>query len=120
MATRLAGPIVEAVAGQNLSGHRAVAIVNNLAVYGSNTNPAQLGCIRGITIGATVTGETATIQVYGPMVEPSFDWIPGPIFVAVNGALTQSPPGTGWLQQIAVADSATRIFIDIQPPITLG
>jgi hypothetical protein len=119
MATRLAGPMVEAVAGQNLSGHRAVAIINNLAVYGSHTTPEHLGCIRGITVGATTSGETALVQVFGPMTEPSFSFIPGPIFVAVNGTLTQTPPTTGWLQQIAVADSATSIFIDIHAPIAL-
>ena len=30
-----------------------------------------------------------------------------------------SAPTTGWLQQIAVADSPTQIFIDLQPVFVL-
>ncbi|WP_254509872.1 hypothetical protein [Anatilimnocola floriformis] len=97
-----------------------MALINNLAVYASNGNPAHLGCVRGISVAATVADATALIRVYGPMLEPSFSFVPGPIFVGLNGSLTQTPPTTGWLQQIAVADSPTQIFVDPQPPIDLG
>ena len=115
--TRLAGPVIEAIAGQNLSGHR---VVTNEAICADQSTPSHLGCVRGITTGAAIGGDTVRIQVYGPMTDPSFDWQPGPIYVGTNGVLTQTPPTTGWLQQVATADSPTLIFIDIQPPIALG
>lgn len=119
--TRLAGPIVEKTAGESLSGHRAVVVVDNEAAAASNTEASHRGKVRGITTGAVASGGKARIQVFGPMEESGWNWTPGkPIFVGVGGALTQTPPTTGWLQQIAVADSSTVIFIDPQLPIDLA
>ena len=117
---RQQGPIVEATAGDALGGHRAVAIVGNEAVHADKDTAGHRGLVRGITTGAVASGGTARIQVYGPMAEPSWTWTPGqPIYVGSNGVLAQTVPTTGWLQQVAVADSATKIFVDIQPIIVL-
>lgn len=118
--TRLAGPIVECVAGEALSGHRAIAVVSGEAVYADKDTAGHRGLVRGVTTGAVSEGGTARIQVYGPLVEPSWTWTPGgPIYVGTSGALTQTVPTSGWLQQIAVADTATQIFIDPQPVFAL-
>jgi hypothetical protein len=118
--TRLAGPIIESPTGENLSGHKAVAIVGGQAVLADYSNSAHRGLVRGITTGAIASGETARVQVYGPLREPGWSWTAGlPIYVGSNGALTQFAPTSGWLQQIAVADTATQIFIDPQPVFVL-
>jgi len=117
---RQAGPIVEATAGEALGGHRAVAIVGNAAYHADKNTAAHRGLVRGITTGAAASTDTARIQVYGPMAEPSFAFTPGqPIFVGTDGHLTQTAPTSGWLQQVAVAETETRIFIDLQPIIAL-
>jgi len=119
--TRLAGPIVEIAAGTNLNGHRAIAAVNGAGVHADKTNPAHRGLTRGISTGAVVEDDIARLQTYGPMREPSWSWTPGlPIYVGSAGALTQTAPTSGWLQQIAVADSPTQIFIDLQPVFALS
>jgi hypothetical protein len=118
--TRLAGPIIEAPAGANLSGHKAVAILGGEVLQADHTSIGHRGLVRGIATGAVGQGETARVQVYGPLREPSWSWTAGlPIYVGTNGSLTQSAPTTGWLQQIAVADSPTQIFIDPQPVFVL-
>ncbi len=118
--TRLAGPIIEVAAGENLSGHKAVAVVAGEAVHADKGTPIHRGLVRGVTTGAANDGDVARVQVYGPMREPSWAWTPGlPIYVGTAGALTQSVPTSGWLQQIAVADTATQIFIDPQPVFVL-
>jgi hypothetical protein len=118
--TRLAGPVIEVTAGENLSGHKAIAIVGSEAVHSDHGTTAHRGLTRGITTGATSDGETARVQVYGPMIEGTWSWATGqPIYVGANGTLTQTPPANGWLQQIAVADSPTQIFIDPQPVFVL-
>lgn len=121
MATiRQAGPAIECVAGAALSGHKAIAVVAGEAIHADQGDPAHRGLVRGISIGATAAAATATVQVFGPMFEPSWNWTPGPIYVGANGALTQTRPTSGWLQQIAIADSPTLIFIAPQPPIALA
>jgi len=51
------------------------------------------------------------------MCEPTWNWTADlPLFVGTDGVLTQTYPATGWVQQVAVARSATEIFIDVQPP----
>lgn len=119
--TTLAGPIVLIAAGEALSGHRAVAVVAGEAVHADHATPAHRGLVRGITTGAVSEGDVARVQVFGPMREVSWSWTPGlPIYVGANGALTQTAPTSGWLQRIAVADTATQIFIDPQPIIVLS
>jgi hypothetical protein len=118
--TRLAGPIVEVAAGENLSGQKAIAVVGGTALHADHDIAGQRGLVRGITTGAVGNGDIARVQVYGPLREPSWSWTPGlPIYVGNNGALTQLAPLTGWLQQIATADSPTQIFIDLQPVFVL-
>jgi hypothetical protein len=119
--TYLAGPMIEATAGAALSGHKAIAIIDGEAIHADKDTAAHRGMVRGITVGAAVDGATAFVQTYGPMIEPSWTWTPNAaIYVGANGALTQTAPSSGFLQQIAVADSATRIFIDPQPAIALS
>ncbi len=118
--TRLAGPIIEAPAGENLSGHKAAAIVSGEALLADHNTAGHRGLVRGVTTGAVANGETARVQVYGPMREASWSWTAGlPLYVGSNGALTQTAPTSGWLQQIAIADSPTQIFIDPQPVFVL-
>lgn len=114
------GTMVEATAGDTLSGHKAVAIVSGEAVHADKDNAAHRGLVRGVTTGAVIDGEIALIQTYGPMLEPSWTWTPNqPIYCGTNGTLTQTVPTSGWLQQIATADTATLIFIDPKPVIVL-
>jgi hypothetical protein len=43
-----------------------------------------------------------------------------PIYVGGNGGLTQAIPTSGYIQQIATALSATKIFIDIKTLIIIS
>jgi len=121
MATiRQEGPIIEETAGAALGGHRVVVRRAGVVEYADRTNAAHLGLVVGITRGAVGSGETTEVQVYGPMREASWTWTADlPIFVGTNGTLTQTPPTSGFSQQVAVAKNATDIFIDLQPPTAL-
>lgn len=117
---RLQGPVVEITAGEALGGHRVVIASNGEAFYADSTDTDDVGLVRGITVGAVSSGATATIQVYGPMIEPTWNWTPDlPIYFTSTGVLTQTIPTSGFLQQVAVAETATKIFIDLQTPIVL-
>lgn len=119
--TRLAGPAIELPAAVSLGGHRVVASVSGSPIYADSSNNNLIGLVIGITARAVSAGQVALIQVYGPMSEVSWNWTPdSPLFVGADGALTQSAPTSGWVQEVARAISATRIMIDLQPPILLN
>jgi hypothetical protein len=108
-------------AGETLGGNRAVKVhSDNRAYYVSASTPTDIGKACGITTGATTIGSSATIQRFGLMTEPSWTWVPGPVYVGVNGALTQTPPASGFVQAIGEAITATSLFIQPWPAIQLA
>lgn len=109
------GPRIFVTAGESLADLSVAAVVGGLAVVADKETPAHSGRVRGIVIGAVSSGATAKLQIYGPLVGSGWSWTPDlPIYLSTSGNLTQTPPLTGILQQLAVADTASRIFIDPQ------
>lgn len=112
--------VVNKIATTALSGNRAVVADGaTSAVYASNSILAHKHFLLGITTGAASAGATAQVQTAGEMVEPSWSWAVGRVFLGVNGLLTQSPSATGFVQQVGLALSATKIRIAFGEPITL-
>lgn len=97
-----------------LSALRCVT-TNNLgqAIY---ADPDTLGtaAVLGITIDA---GTTVQAQYDGMMTDAGWTWVQGLIWCGANGVLTQTPPVTGALVQVARAITATTILVNIENPI---
>jgi hypothetical protein len=95
-----------------LGGHRIVCVDSaGQAIYPDRSNPAHADAVVGITTGAASAGADVTVQTTGEMIESSWSWSPGPIWVGDNGLLTQTSPTSGWVQMIAIALSATKIVV---------
>ena len=112
-------------AGENLSGHQAVILDASDAFRADASDVTHLGRVIGLTVTSASIGASVTIATSGRVPEPSWSWTPDfPIYVAMSGALTQTPPtylsGVRWLQVIGFAVDATTMFVDINPPITLS
>lgn len=107
-------------AGTNLSGHRAIRVSNGLAYVADGSNAAQAGRAIGISTGAALLGDDVTIQTAGSITEPSWSWTDGPVFIGVNGILTQSLVGLAFVQQVGVSTSATSLDINPQLPILIS
>ena len=110
-----AGGTMDLVAGIDLSGHRVVATdANGQLAYSSGLYGV------GITQGASMAGDVATIRYGGMMDEPTWTWIPDqPIFQTGAGYLTQTPPSSGFVRQVGVALSATSMKVEFSPAIVL-
>lgn len=105
-----------ATAGTALSGHRAVVVASDIATYAdSTTNPAA----TGITTGAVTNGSAVTVQTTGEMVEPSWNWSNGSVYLGSTGLLTQTLPSSGAIVEIGIATAPTKLLIRLQPPIYL-
>lgn len=112
-----ASRLVDAVAGETLSGQRVVRIENAQALYASSAVQAHAGHVAGITTGAALADDPVSVQTTGIMTEPSWSWAPGPVYLGVGGALTQTPPETGFVLIVGRAIDATKMLIGIQTPI---
>lgn len=112
-----------ATAGETLSGHRAVTRdIDDTLIYASNDDLVFLNAPVWITTGAALTGAPVSAVAYGPLSEPSWSWTPGPVYLGVDGLLTQTPPSASealFLAQVAVATSDTSVFVDRCPSIVL-
>ena len=110
-------------AASPIGGHRACLINSNGQVeYASADNPAHLNMLLGVSTGAAIAGDPVNIQAGGELQEPSWNWTLGlPIFLGINGLLTQSVPTfPSFMQVIGMPVTPSKIYIRIQPPILLS
>ena len=115
------GVVVLCTAGEALGGHRVVVLnAAAEAVYASNAVPEHLHKVLGLTTGAVILGAEATVQTGGEMIEPTWAWaLDAPIFLGVDGLLTQTPPVSGFMLVVAFLVTATKIFIKLREPLAL-
>ncbi len=104
-----------------ISGHAAVALgADGLLIYADCTNPAHLGAVLGVVANAYGAGDSAVVQTSFDISHAGWAFTPGPVFAGAGGAIVQSlPPGAVFAQVLGYALSATRIHIDVQPPIAI-
>ena len=109
------------VAGENLSGHRAVYMGSNGKIYyADNSSVAQMNSVLGMTTGAAVVDTPVSVQAYGTLIEPTWAWTPGlQLWIGTAGAITQTIPVTGYALEIGTAVNATSAFINPKIPIKL-
>jgi hypothetical protein len=114
--------LVTYVAGTALSGHRVVVIhPDNKAYYADHDIMDDVPRVMGITTQAASENNPIGILVFGEMIEPSWNWQEGKaIFLGSNGVLTQTPPTTGFLMEVAFAVTPQKIMVEIKPAIVLA
>lgn len=105
-----------------LSGHSIVAVGSdgNL-VAASSANASHIGRIAGLVTDAYAAGSAAEVQRVGAVDHAGWAWTPGlPLLLATNGQMAHAlPPGAVFSQTVGVALSATRIYLFLQPPISI-
>jgi hypothetical protein len=111
------------IAAVALSGHRVVTPQTDGQLnYASNDNVAHLTVPLWITTGAASPGSAVETLLFGLMIEPTWTWTPGPVYLGVNGQLTQTPPavpGAVFIAQVGTATSPTSVFVDRAPSIKI-
>ena len=104
-----------------LGGHRIVTIDSTgQAIYADNTIAAHSNKIAGMTLGAAAAGDVVNVQILGEHTEVSWNWtVNQPVFLSTTGLLTQTVPTTAgsYILVIGTATAATKMFINIKPPI---
>ncbi|MGY2052972.1 hypothetical protein [Methylobacterium sp. JK268] len=104
-----------------LSGHRAVCCrPDGSLAYASADDAASVETYAGVTTGAAAAGAPIAVRSAGELVEPSWSWSVGAVYLGLAGALVQPEPVTGALLVIGIALSPTRLLLDPEPPIYRG
>lgn len=102
-----------AIAGSNLSGHRVVAITNDIALYASNNDQALLSKQIGLTLHAAMSGREVSVLLLGRLTEPSWNFDPNKaIFLGSFGMLTQTIPSSEWICYIGYPINKNTIFFN--------
>lgn len=106
---------ITAIAGQVLSGHRAVCIKSDGKAYYADANILDTKSVVGITTHAASNGESVIIQTDGEL-RNTGGWsftTGGAIFVGSNGQIVQSDTGTAYISSLGLATKTDTININI-------
>ncbi len=117
------GEVLERTSQVTIAGHRAVISTGNDEVgYASNDIEDHQFRVIGITTNAASPGFPIEIRQFGEITEPSWSFSVGPVYLGVNGQLTQTIPVSPALFALIVgyAISFTTIVVNIQTPINIG
>ena len=108
-------------ATRQISGHMAVFTDPTGALaYASVDDPATAQAFVGITLNAAAIGGEVAVRFTGLIVEPSWSWVPGAVFVGLNGALTQVDPASGYALAVGVATGPQSLLVAPRPPVFIA
>lgn len=106
-------------AGETLGSLIAVISINSKVFAASNTNNTHSNKVIGIITQAVSINQSVNIQTAGEL-DGFFGLTIGePVYLQYNGTITSTIPAIGFIQQLGIALTSTKILINIQPTITL-
>lgn len=121
---QLPPPGATATANQVVGGQKVLIGTAGGVQHASGDQSGHFGKVVGISINAALAAAPVRYVASGPMTDPSFNFTEGPVYVGLNGNLTQAYPtiagGFVFAQQVATATTNNRIVIAIQPPVLLA
>ena len=87
---------------------------------GNNNTTIDEATIIGVSITAATDGNKVKYKIIGNYTDSSFAFpLNDPLYLGVNGSITNVPPTTGFRTQIGYSKGLGEIFISIQEPIIL-
>lgn len=117
-----AASVLPLIAAVTVGAHLIVRPIGSITVGpASASNLADADAAIGMAVTAANAGGSLSIQVSGLVIEPTWSWEIGPVYLAVDGALTQAPGIVGgFIQQVGVAVAPTQIVLGLRPAIILS
>lgn len=107
-------------ASEAIGGHIVVYQTAGGVAIASSDSTSHANRILGITNSAVSLGANVPVTLSGELTEPTWTFTEGlPVYLSVNGTLTQTPPTSGFILQMGVAVSPTKISVSIKLPIIL-
>jgi len=114
------------VAGQDLGGHRVVAMAGDAsAIYADCAVASHAGRLLGLTTGAASAGAPCIVAGATEVVEePSWSWTAdAPVYLGHDGLLTQTVPAAPdalFSLVVGVALTPTKVLVSLREPLFLS
>lgn len=116
-----AADTLDKTAAHTISGHRVVvAVAGGAVAVAEPATAGHAGRVVGITENAATAGSTVSVRHAGELVEPSWSWQVGPVWLGEGGTLTQTAPLSVFLLQVGVATAADTLLVKIGTPVFLS
>lgn len=115
----VAQPDLTVTAGATLGGHRVVRVSASGAVY-ADASQTDVEAVLGVTTGAATLGAPVSVRPAGALVEPSWAWLPGSVYLGRDGTMTQAPPDGDAALEVGFALAPDTLYIRIQQVIYDG
>lgn len=109
--------VFNANAGEtSISALRCIVMRSGSGFVASSDDVSCANVIAGIsTTAACSLGASFLVQGSGVIEDSSFSWQDNlPIFCGPDGRLTQTPPTSGFIQQVAIPDGPNKLEISLQ------
>lgn len=107
-------------AGETIAANKAVIADGNTIYLASSSDVTHMDRVIGISVTSALTGEPVTVQTFGELYEAGWSWDDSkPLWLSIDGELTQTAPVTGFNCVVGSAIDATRIFININDSFEL-
>lgn len=107
-------------AAADLGGHRVVCAVPGGVNLASSDDMNNAAAAVGLTIAAASAGDPVPVVTHGHVVEPSWSFEIGPVYLGLAGLLTQDPPVTGCVLRVGRATAPTVLLVDLDEPYFLA
>lgn len=113
--------LLTAIAGVSLNDHSVVVFDSDGKIINADSSILNhANRILGLILGEASVDDSVTIQVGGEFILSSWNWqLDQLIYLSVDGALTQTIPISGFVQQIGIPLSSTSFKFVFQPALLL-
>jgi hypothetical protein len=92
---------------------KAVANALNQGIYADNTDAAKMAV--GISTGPVTAGTDVVLKTGGAITVTGAGWTDNlPVYASTGGALTQTKPTSGFVQEVGRASGADILIVNIQ------
>jgi hypothetical protein len=105
-----------------ISGQRVLTVDNDgYAIHADRTIIDHMTKIVGVSTHAVTDNGFVQITSSGYLEESTWNWAPNdPVFLGLNGELTQAIPTSGFMIIIATVLSPTKLLINMKEPIIIS
>ncbi|MBK9497428.1 MAG: hypothetical protein IPO08_23480, partial [Xanthomonadales bacterium] len=112
---------VSAIAAENISAYMAIAMNSaGKMVRASSANISHENAVFGVATNSTVTGAAVSYQSSGLVTNAAWSFVAGsPVFLGVDGELTQAEPTTGFSKVMGDAVSAKSLLVNMSEAVIL-
>lgn len=101
-------------------GQPVFITATNTVLPATAENISHAGRVVGIALNDAVTGEIVRVKRSGTVTKDSWDLTPGQrYYLGPGGEFVLDPEGMAFIQKMGLAEAATALFIQMEPPTIL-